>query len=400
MERYKKYKNSGVEWIGEIPVEWGLKAFKHFATICNGRDHKNVWEINGDYPIIGSGGEFGRSNECIYDKPSVILGRKGTIDKPRFIDEPFWAVDTAYFTKIHDNTNKRYFYYLCLTINFDLYKYGSAVPSMTQATLSQIPFCSPPELEQTAIAKFLDRKTAEIDELIAQKERLLALYEEEKTAIINHAVTKVLNPNAELKDSGIDWLDEIPAGWRVIKLRYLSKIKTGEKDTENRQDDGQYPFFVRSQKIERISTYSYDGEAILTAGDGVGVGKVFHYANGRFDYHQRVYKISDFEGVIGKYVFYYMQINFHKEVIRISAKSTVDSLRLPMLLNFPVCLPHQKDEQTTIVQYIETETARINAKIAKTQRIIEVQKEYRTALISEVVTGKIKVSHLTDEEVT
>ena len=94
-----------------------------------------------------------------------------------------------------------------------------------------------------------------------------------------------------------------------------------------------------------------------------------------------------------------MQINFHKDVIRISAKSTVDSLRLPMLQNFPVCLPRQEDEQIAIIQHIEAETARIDAKIAKTQRIIELQKEYRSALISEVVTGKIKVSHLAEEEV-
>ncbi|MCK5545098.1 MAG: restriction endonuclease subunit S, partial [Desulfobulbaceae bacterium] len=114
------------------------------------------------------------------------------------------------------------------------------------------------------------------------------------------------------KDSGVEWIGEIPEGWEVLRLRFLSKIKTGDKDTENREDNGKYPFYVRSQTIEHISTYSYDGEAILTAGDGVGVGKVFHYVNGKFDYHQRVYKISDFVGIIAKYLFYYMKLNFHK----------------------------------------------------------------------------------------
>ncbi|MEA2083247.1 MAG: restriction endonuclease subunit S [Thermodesulfobacteriota bacterium] len=343
MKRYEKYKDSGVEWIGEIPVGWEVKAFKRFAVICNGRDHKNVWDVNGEYPIIGSGGIFGRANKYLYDQPSVILGRKGTIDKPQFVTEPFWSVDTAYFTDIHKNTDKRFFYYLCLTINFDLYKYGSAVPSMTQETLSQIPFCSPIFEDQTTIANYLDRKTAEIDKLITQKERLLELYEEEKTAIINQAVTKGIDPAVKLKDSGIDWLGEIPGGWEVLRLRFLSKIKTGGKDTVNREDEGEYPFYVCSQTVERISTYSYDGEAILTAGDGVGVGKVFHYINGKFDYHQRVYKISDFNGIIAKYLFYYMRLNFHKEVIRISAKSTVDSLRLPMLQNFRYPnRPHQR----------------------------------------------------------
>jgi len=80
-------------------------------------------------------------------------------------------------------------------------------------------------------------------------------------------------------------------------MRFLPEIKTGDKDTENREDSGKYPFYVRSQTVEHISTYSFDGEAILTAGDGVGVGKVFHYVNGKFDYHQRVYKISNFDKI-------------------------------------------------------------------------------------------------------
>ncbi len=131
MERYEKYKDSGVEWIGEIPEGWEIKPLKRFAAICNGRDHKDVWDINGEYPIIGSGGIFGRANKYLYNKTSVILGRKGTIDKPQFITEPFWSVDTAYYTNIYESTDSKFFYYLCLTINFDLYKYGSAVPSMT-----------------------------------------------------------------------------------------------------------------------------------------------------------------------------------------------------------------------------------------------------------------------------
>ena len=104
MERYKKYKDSGVEWIGEIPEGWGVKPFKRFAAIGNGRDHKNVWDVNGEYPIIGSGGVFGRANKYLYDQPSVILGRKGTIDKPQFVTVPFWTVDTAYFTDFYVNT--------------------------------------------------------------------------------------------------------------------------------------------------------------------------------------------------------------------------------------------------------------------------------------------------------
>ena len=100
-----------------------------------------------------------------------------------------------------------------------------------------------------------------------------------------------------MKDSGIEWIGEIPFKWDLVKLKYLCNINTGNKDTINREADGKYPFYVRSPHIERINSYSFNGEAILTAGDGVGVGKVFHYVNGKFDYHQRVYNLHNFKNI-------------------------------------------------------------------------------------------------------
>ena len=122
MTRYEKYKPSGIEWIGEIPEHWEVKRLKRFAKICNGQDHKTVYDLDGKYPIMGSGGEFGRANAFLHPGPSVLLGRKGTVDKPRYVDFPFWSVDTAYFTDIFSITNPRFFFYLCATIKFDLYK--------------------------------------------------------------------------------------------------------------------------------------------------------------------------------------------------------------------------------------------------------------------------------------
>lgn len=250
---------------------------------------------------------------------------------------------------------------------------------------------SPPLPEQAAIAKYLDDKTEQIDKLIAGKRRLIALLKEERSAVINNAVTRGINPHAKLKPSGIDWLGEIPEHWEVKRLKFLSKIKTGEKNTEDRIEEGEYPFFVRSQEVERINSYSFDGEAILTAGDGVGVAKVFHYYNGKFDYHQRVYKLSHFSEIQGKLLFYFIRANLYKEVLKWNAKSTVDSLRLPMFQNFMVTYPKAIDEQIQIIQFIEAETDEIDATIAKIEKEIEYLREYRTALISEVVTGKIDV---------
>ena len=123
-----------------------------------------------------------------------------------------------------------------------------------------------------------------------------------------------------MKDSGIEWIGEIPEEWFISRLRFLVDITTGEKDTIDNEEDGKFPFFVRSQNIEKISTYSCDEEAVLTAGDGVGVGKVFHYIDGKFDFHQRVYKMSNFKKIDGKYFFYFFKENFQKEVFKAKMK--------------------------------------------------------------------------------
>ena len=170
----------------------------------------------------------------------------------------------------------------------------------------------------------------------------------------------------------------------------MHRIETGNKNTEDAEDDGIYPFYVRSDKVEKISSYSFEGEAILTAGDGVGVAKVYHYAKGKMAIHQRVYKISHFKRVLGKFLYYYIKDNFEKEVIKLSAKTTVDSLRMPMLANFPVAHP-SIEGQELILDYIKKETATIETLIIKYQKQINLMQEYRLSLISHVVTGKIDV---------
>ncbi|KRU22904.1 restriction endonuclease subunit S [Psychrobacter piscatorii] len=190
---------------------------------------------------------------------------------------------------------------------------------------------------------------------------------------------------AEYKDSGIEWLGDIPKDWQIKRLKYLCKINTGTKDTINAIEDGIYPFFVRSQTVERINSYGADCEAVLTAGDGVGVGKVYHYINGKFDYHQRVYMLSEFNQITGRFLYYYLSSNFYKVALQGNAKSTVDSLRLPQFLNFEFSLP-SLEEQPLIVSYLDHETAQIDTLIEKQQTLIQLLKEKRQAVISHAVT--------------
>ena len=141
----------------------------------------------------------------------------------------------------------------------------------------------------------------------------------------------------------------IPSDWNIDYIKNIAKIKTGSRNTQDRIDDGNYPFFVRSQTIERINSYSYDGEAVLTAGDGVGVGKVIHYINGKFDCHQRVYRISNFHSNVNGYYFYlYFNTNFLNRIMQMTAKSSVDSVRMEMIANMQIPLPPTIEEQTAI----------------------------------------------------
>lgn len=190
--------------------------------------------------------------------------------------------------------------------------------------------------------------------------------------------------NRGMKDSGIEWMGDIPENWEVVKLKFLSKVKTGDKDTINKDDNGIYPFFVRSPKVEKINTYSFDGEAVLTAGDG-DVGKIFHYINGKFDFHQRVYCFYDFKKCNGKFFYYFMGVNFINEVGKGTAKTTVESLRLPMIKNFNLNIP-PLHEQQAIATYLDEKVSNLDRLINDQQMVIEEWKAYKQSLITETVT--------------
>ena len=156
--------------------------------------------------------------------------------------------------------------------------------------------------------------------------------------------------------------------WETKEMGDFSKVITGDKDTQNKINNGKYPFFVRSQTVERINSFSYDGEAILTSGDGVGVGKNFHYILGKFDFHQRVYCICDFDtAVSGKFVYFYFSEHFYKRAMQMSAKNSVDSVRMSMITEMPILLPELGEQQkigellTSIDEQIAAQSQRLAA---------------------------------------
>ena len=164
----------------------------------------------------------------------------------------------------------------------------------------------------------------------------------------------------------------IPDVWEIDIISNLSTITTGAKNTQDRIDNGEFPFFVRSQTVEKINSYSFDGEAVLTAGDGVGTGKIFHYINGKFDFHQRVYRVSHFTKKLDGFYFYlYFSNHFYNRIMQMTAKSSVDSVRMEMIADMPIPLP-PLPEQEAIAEVLSDTDALITTlekRIAKKRNI-------------------------------
>lgn len=412
MKKYDRYKDSGIEWIGEIPCSWDVKKLKFISKICNGQDQKAVLDDDGIYPVYGSGGIFGKANSYLFDKPSVLLGRKGTIDKPQYVEVPFWTVDTSYYTKIHTGFSVRLFYYLCTTINFELYKYGSAIPSMTQGHLNEIKFAIPKSYEeQVTLANYLDQKTTQIDQLIAKKEQFIQLLEEERVAVINQAVTKGLDPSVPLKDSGIEWLGEIPKHWEVKKIKHLLseplKYGANESAEEENLDDPRYiriTDFGNDGKLKantfKSLPYSKAENFLLSEGDilfarsGATVGKTFFFNNykGIACFAGYLIKAScDRQLLIPEFLYEFTNTgSYNNWKQSIFQQSTIQNIGADKYNQLKIAIP-PISEQKSIVEFLKNKSNEIALIITKTEQEVELLKEYKTALISEVVTGKVDV---------
>lgn len=188
----------------------------------------------------------------------------------------------------------------------------------------------------------------------------------------------------EMKDSGHETIGLVPSDWTEKRLKYLCKIQTGNEDTQNANPEGKYPFYVRSPIVEHCDRYTFDGEGILVAGDGAGAGRIFHHVYGKYAVHQRVYRLSHFAGN-ADFIYYYLSNLFPHEMDKGSAQSTVPSMRLPMLLNFPLFLPSKK-EQDKIVTFLDSKCSEIDAISADIQKEIETLEQYKRSVITEAVT--------------
>ena len=246
---------------------------------------------------------------------------------------------------------------------------GATINQITIGHFRKMMFYIPDDIEQKDIGAFF----AKLDTLIQTQQKKL-----EKTKTLKLAYLAEMFPcdgesKPKLRFKNFDKI------WNITFLGLISQIKTGESDAQDSVAYGKYPFFVRSENIERSNRYLFDGEAILIPGEG-RLGEIFHYINGKFDYHQRVYKISNFSNNIdGKFIFYLMQKDFKEHALKYTVKATVDSLRLPMLTNYRLKQPILQEQNKVSSFFVK-----LDQKIALEQRKLEKLNNIKQAYLNEM----------------
>ena len=413
MNPYPSYRDSGVEWIGEIPRDWSISKLKYdtltpvkygmnissdkyieegirFIRITDLTDWGELIKNNGKYLIKDD-----VSDEFLLDKYDLLLCRSGhTVGKSYLHNEDGDYTSGGYLVKFNfgNYTKSKFIFYISKT---DFYWYWiqlntvtSTIENVNGEKYSNMVYPKPPSSEQTQIVSFLDTKTQKIDELIEKTEQKIKLLKEKRTSLINHCVTKGLNPDVEMKDSGVEWIGEIPIGWNKIKVKYLGDIKSGDGlESSLIEPEGEFPVYGGNGVMGYYSDFNSDIPILIIGRVGEKCGNV-HYEDSKVWINDNSLVFQPNEKVKSiKYLFHsFEQRNFNQ----LRNKNTQPLITGTLVKNEYTPYP-PFPEQTQIVEYLDEQTQKIDSTIEKETQRIELLKEYRQSLISEVVTGKIDV---------
>ncbi len=431
-QKYAEYKDSGVEWLGDIPSHWTATALKRYARITDGSHHSPKIESEG-FPFV-SVTDVGINNINFVDakkitendylrlvkegcKPAVndvLLTKDGTIGRACIVTEDMPAfVILSSLGLITPNTqisSHFLYYYLVSGINVDQMNSvirGSALKRMTINKINDLIFTFPNFYEQEKIANFLDYETAKIDSLIEKQQQLIELLKEKRQAVISHAVTKGLNPNVPMKDSGVEWLGQVPEHWIITCLARISGIKRGsgyqniEMDVAERETIQMLRIADMHEiapalivKNNEVIRYLVEEGDILVAGTGATAGismLVPKECHGWVHSYNSIKVKVDPKKVNSSFLQLFLTSDYIKKSLDVSfvgsAQPFVDTNGLGRLR---VLLP-PLHEQIYIFDYLNIQTKKIDLLISKAQSQINFMQERRTALISAAVTGKIDV---------
>jgi len=430
MKQYETYKDSGVEWIGEIPEHWAVRKLSYqfnFNTGFTPSTGKNEFYENGEHIWVNISDlkekfisdsktkitDLAIEGKEIVPKGSLLYSFKLSVGKMAFATKEIYTNEAIFSIFPNKNINLNYYYFLLdriLIHNANENIYGAKILNQELIKASKLVVPSPEE--QTQIANYLNHKTAQLDTLIAKKEQLINLLQEERTAMINQAVTKGLDPNVPMKDSGIEWLGEIPAHWMKTGLNKIIKVKDGTHESPKAitKGDNTFPLITskdfRNGKIifktaKHISSEDHyniikrsdseKGDIIMSMIGGNIGNMVLIDTDKEFSIKNVcLFKTSGNE-IIAKHLYYILKSSLLKIQIDLCSRGGAQVfLSLGDLRNL-IYFVIPNSELKAIIKYLDEGTVKIDVIISKYQQEIELLKEYKSALISEVVTGKVDV---------
>ena len=434
---YPSYKDSGVEWLGDIPSGWKTTQIKHIGKLKSGagfpheyqgfqdndiqfhkvnalsKANKYDYLINGDNTISTETAH--KLSAYIFPKQTIVFAKVGAallLARIRLLNNISCIDNNMMGFVVLKKFNVNFMKYSMNTIKFDYIVNSGAIPALNESQIGSIKFSLPPPTEQKAIADFLDNATSKIDTLIAKQQELIKLLKEKRQAVISHAVTKGLDPTVEFKDSGVDWLGDVPSGWLSTKIKNMlsTPITDGPHETPEFLDDG-IPFisaeaiskgFINFDKIrgyisiEANQKYSEKYSPMLNdvymikSGATTGVTAI---VKDRIDFNiwspLAVFRSSS--KLHPCYLLNYLRsTNFQKAVELYWTYGTQQNIGMNVLENLHITIP-PLIEQQAIAIYLDDKTTKIDTLVDKATQSIALLKEKRVAIISSAVTGKIDV---------
>jgi restriction endonuclease S subunit len=428
LPRYPNYKDSGVEWLGEVPGNWEVwKLSQAFEVIGSGTTPKSdncsyydeghvAWLNTGDL----NDGELdwcekritplalaNHSSLKIFPAGSLVIAMYGaTIGKLAILLFPATVNQACcvFAGKSPIETKFMFYWFLGLRQQIISLATGGGQPNVSQEILRSLRIACPGEIEQTQIAAFLDRETAKIDGLVAEQRRLMTLLKEKRQAVISHAVTRGLNPDAPLKPSGIEWLGDVPEHWDVLPAKRVSSVFVPQRNKPELNVDGEGLFWVtmeqmRSEEIKSAelsvteSAARDAGTRVLLAGAVVAscVGTFGLAAINSVDViiNQQLQAFIPTDRIEAKFMRHCVVIA-EGYFEQIGTAATIAYVNQLGFANMPLVLP-PKTEQHQIVEFLAAESTKLNTLTTEAQRAIDLLQERRTALISAAVTGQIDV---------
>ena len=422
MKKYDNYKDSGIEWIGEIPEHWKCFRLKNLVKepLKYGANESAEEDnpLNPRYIRITDFGNDGLlkddtfkslpieiASNFLLEEGDLLFARSGATVGKTFLFKNYDGIAcfAGYLIKAtfdKDKIDSTYINYFTRSNYYENWKMSvfqqATIQNIGADKYNQLLVSIPDSIaEQTAIANYLDHKTNQIDTLISKKEQFITLLQEERTAVINQAVTKGLDPKVKMKDSGIEWLGEIPEHWEVKKLAFEFNTLNTKRIPLSAEERGimelrKYDYYGASGVIDKVENYIFDEDLILIGEDGANLltrsKRLAFIASGKFWVNNHAHIIKPINGNINYFCELLELIDY---TIYISG-SAQPKLTQEALMSIKIPVP-PISEQNVIFDYLKDEFNKIDTLISKSQQEIELLKEYKTALIREVVTGKVDV---------